>query len=331
MNWPKLNSLFVICLLFVSITSCKKESVTTSTADVSPPPPTSENAQTNSPNECRLTLMEWAYGSYGFQYNAQGLCTQMQVSDVGTFQQQYNASGKLIQSKYYSDGFLQSTIVFTYNNAGVITKETRYLENTTQKTDEIFITRNNQGYITRFESFMNNYHINAQYSPQGNNTSWQLYVSNQLAYDAVLEYRQSIKNQFKSVKGIDYGFPFINGFMFQSKFTPASEKLTIYDEFGNAYLLYDYDPDISLTVAGFQNYPGFSDRFERVSQGWMMYNFFYDNGSTSSARTSSSSVNSQGFTRNNALQNLFVITPGLDAKQSIITKRDALLKKINKR
>jgi hypothetical protein len=324
MSNPKLTILFALSTSLIVFSACKKDAITT----VSPSPSgaVTESVQSGPKNECRLLLVEWPFGTYGFQYNANGLCSQIQVDGQGIYQQQYNNAGRLLQSRYYSDGMLEATIVFGYNSAGLINKETRYMGNSNEITDEIFITRNNQGLITRLQSFMNSYVINAQYSPNGNNTAWQVFVSNQLAYAAVLDYRQPVKNHFKAVKGIDYGFPFINGFMFQSKFTPASEKLTIYDEFGDAYPLYDIDPDNCMTVAGFQNYPSSKDWFDRLSQGWTMYNYYYDNcGPASSFAGNNQPQPQAGKTSKETYQDLMMVRPGKSPAQTMIAARNKLL------
>lgn len=319
---------FAVALCFV-LSSCKKQSsvATTESFTEHSPPPVAEAAQNNSNSPYRLTGVEWPFGNYNFQYNANGLCSVMSIDGMGNFQQTYNAAGRLLQSKHYMDGMLEATIVFQYGNNGLANKETRYIGNTSDKLDEIFITRNSQGRITRLESFMNDYYITAQYSPQGNNTAWQLYVSSQLAYDVQVRYNQSIKNQFEAVKGIDYGFPFVNGFMFQSKFTSAGEKFTIYDEYGNAYVLYDYNADMCLTIPGFQNYPSSSDWFDNISQGWVMYNYYYNNGA-SSARGSNRSMPGNSIATKDQLQNLLFINKGAASIQNLLSTKNQLVRSI---
>lgn len=329
-----MKRLFVLlpaALLLLSISACKKESLTADAGSAEKlAAPAAENAQNNPKNECRLTGVEWPYGNYNFQYNANGLCSQVNISGLGYFQQTYNTAGRLTQSRYYFDGMLETTIVFQYGSNGLANKETRYIGNTTDKSDEIFITRNNQGLITRMESFMNNYYITAQYSPQGNNTSWQVYVASQLAYDVQVQYRQSIKNQYKAVRGIEYGFPFVNAFMFQSKFTPASEKFTLYDEYGNPYVLYDYDPARSLTIAGFQNYPVSSDWFDHITQGWIMYNFYYGDCSPSSTGKLQQNPVAAGMhsLKDGSLENLLLMRPAASPAKTLLAAKNAIIKKI---
>lgn len=331
MNSPKLTALSAACLLLVFLSSCKKDPSSPSPVAEAPPGIESASVQANANSNCRLTLVEWPFGSYGFQYNSNGQCSHIQIPGMGYYLQQYNNAGRLTQSKYYSDGMLEATIMFHYNNSGSIIKETRYAGNTVDKTDEIFITRNNQGLITRMESFMNDYYLTAQYSPNGNNTAWQLYVSGELGYDVQYEYRHPYKNHYKSVKGVDYAFPFVNAFMFQSKFIPAAEKFTIYDEFGNAYVLHDYDPDNCSMIAGSQNYVSSSDWFDRISQGWTMYNYYYENCGPASSFTSGSSGPSSQSARNarsTPLKNLLISNPTVSLRQRFNTARKALLKEM---
>ena len=158
-----------------------------------------------------------------------------------------------------------------------VVREIWYNGNTTEIGDEIFYTYNRKGKIVRMESFMNDYYTIATFTPQGNTATWKFFVGGSPFYEGYLTHTRPYKNPYLAVHGIEHGFPFINPSYNSDAWWAASEKLIIYDENGDPFVLHDFDPSRTIWQRGQQNYPKSATYFDRESHGWFPYTFEYEN------------------------------------------------------
>ncbi|MEO6251687.1 MAG: hypothetical protein ABIO79_00150 [Ferruginibacter sp.] len=267
-NYLKLISSFLMAALF--ITGCQKDLKETS------PEADLQSAKGKPKNECRLTNLTFPFGEYNYHYNSQGLCDEWDISDYGLFKQEYNANGRLIKSKLYDGTNLIYTIHFFYEGNKVV-KEIWYDGNTTNVIDEVIYSYNVKGQMVRGESFMNDYYTIETWTPEGNTATWDFFIGGNPFYTGIVTYTQPIKNPYLAIPGIEYGFPFINPTYNQSKWSNAGEKIIIYDENGDPFVLSDYDPLQTTWQVGHQNYPLSTNFFDLVSQEWFSTTFEYEN------------------------------------------------------
>ncbi len=272
----------ILFSIFTSIIGCRKDSLKEQTGSID----MNTSAISNPRNECQLVQLSGAGFLYQYQYNEAGLNSSWDINDYGTFKQEYNASGQLQKSRWYIGDELITTIHFFYNNRGLAVHEIWYTGDTQEVYDEVFYTRNQQGLITRMESFFADYFSTAIFSPDGNIKEWHFYSGGAPVYSGYLEYRAPHRNFYLAVPGIEYIFPFINPFFGHSRNLPISEKLIIYDENGSPVVVIDNDPDKTVVQQGFRNFPISSTLYDRVDGVWDYFTFDYQNcgGNTSSSK-----------------------------------------------
>ena len=257
----------IAVLLLMS--SCQK-SITESTDEVA-------SKATNKPkNECRLTEMNVTLGNYKHRYNSQGLCDEWEISDYGTFKQEYNDAGRLIKSRLYVEDELIYTIDFFYTGPRV-TKEIWYYGNSTEVADEVHYTFNHAGQNTRAESFLWDYYTVNSFDAMGNATAWDFYLGGNLTSSGRYKFNLSYKSAFRAIPGIEYGFPFINAAVSTSKFYFSAEKIIEYDENGDPIVIYDYDAQQLPWQTTLQNYPTEAVYHDAVTNDLVTYTMQYEN------------------------------------------------------
>lgn len=323
----KLNRVFVFLSFFMMVISCQKESAepnNTSTGTTA--------ARVFPKNECRLTLLAGAGVEYRYRYNSAGLNSEMEFLDYGTFRQEYDASGKLIKSRWFIGEDLIVTIHFFYDARGKANHEIWYLGDTDEIYDEVFYTRNNQGLITRMESFLGDYFTTASFTPDGNTKEWHFHMGGARAISGYLSYKQPYRNPYLAVPGIEYSFPFANPFYYQHRNLPVSEKVVVYDENGTPMTLFDYDPAKTIVQEGHRNYPLHSELYDRENEIWDQFVFEYENcgpGSTNNLTGTSQSITGGSETAR-SLNQLFKRMPGSPLKIRLQQQRDALIRQVKR-
>ena len=249
---------------------------------------------------CRLVSQTSEFGDQTYTYNQWGLLDQYNLSNYdGYFKMEYNASGRLVKSRYYSEGALVNTIFFYYQTDRVV-QETWYDGDTQTKTDEIFYTFNSDGMVSTSQSLIQDYNTIYKYTPDGSNVAtWSLYSGGILGYTQQFTFiPPHHKDPFLATPGLDYGFPFINGGTTQSKWYSTSEKDISYDENGmNPQVVLDQDPYKSIIQSNRHNYVTVTDFFDNLTQEYVHFRFEYENcgndvGDNTNSSQKSSVINS---------------------------------------
>jgi hypothetical protein len=114
--------------------------------------------------------------------------------------------------------------------------------------------------------------------------SWTFYLGGILNQKGEYTYDKHYKNPYRSATGISHAFVYVNPAFGTSKSWYASEKITLYDESGNPFVLYDNDPAKTIWQIGAQNYPDVATYLDKTSSSSTVINSFtYANcpGSTS--------------------------------------------------
>lgn len=312
----------------ILLTSCQKESNLEQANTYGISAEASITARNES--SCRLTSVVGPGLVYNYAYNQAGLCSTMDISDYGIFRHEYDRNGRLTKARLFVGDELVFTIVFFHNNRGLTMHEIWYYGDTQDIYDEVFHTRNAQGNIVRMESFVNDYYSVANFSHEGNLTDWKFYMSGILAMSDELQFRTEYKNFYKAVPGIEYGYPFANPFSYESKCTPASEKLVVYDYEGNPTPIIDHDPNMTIPEPGFQNYLAANNLFDRVSNEWQRFDFSFENCGPEAANKSSNSYATSSFNngKQSILSQLFQRKPGVNFKEYLKQQHKMLLKSI---
>lgn len=248
----------------------------------------------NNKNECRLLSVTSEFGDQTYTYNRWGLLDQTTISSyAGYFKMEYNAFGRLIKSRYYSEGALVNTIVFGYQYDRVV-KETWYDVNTQVKVDEIFYTYNRNGKLSKSKSSIGDYSSVYKYTPDGENVAeYDLY------FGGIINYTQQFtflpphhKDPFLATPGLSTGFPFINAGTFESKWYSTSEKDISYDENGmNPEVTMDQDPAKTTIKFNGHNYVTATDFFDNIAQEYAHFKFIYENCGNDNGDPTNSSQN----------------------------------------
>lgn len=247
-----------------------------------------QSASTNSKEKtgCHLVYANFGNSFYKYHYNNSGLADEWEISDYGTFRQEYDAGGRLITSRQYDGTDLVFTIYFFYHDKKVV-KEIWYNGNTTDVYDEVFYTYNEKEQIVRSESFINDYYTIFKYTPPGNIAEWHFYLGGNPFYSSYITYGKPFKNPLLAVPGIEYSFPSLNGAY--SKWWGDGGKLVAYDENGNPEVLYEYDPQQAVWQGGPQHYPLALNNFDLISATWVLQTFEYENCGSSVDNSNSNS------------------------------------------
>ena len=234
----------------------------------------------NNKNECALVSVASEFGTQANTYNRRGLLGQITSSYIdGYFKMEYNGFGRLIKSRYYSEGALVNTIVFTYQYDRIV-KETWYDVDTKVKDDEVFYTYNRSGKITTSTSTLGDYNTVYKYTPDGDNVlEYDLYFGGIINYTTQFTYlRPHHKDPMLATPGISYGFPFINGGTSGSNWYSTSEKDISYDENGmNPEVVTDQDPAKTTVKVNQHNYVTAADFFDKLTQEYTHFKFGYEN------------------------------------------------------
>ena len=234
----------------------------------------------NNKNECALVSVTSEFGTQAYTYNQRGLLDQTDISSYdGYFKMEYNALGRLIKSRYYSEGALVNTIVFGYQYDHVV-KETWYDVDTQVKDDEIFYTYNRKGKVSKSKSTINDYSTVYKYTPDGSNV-----LEYDLYFGGIINYTQQFtflpahhKDPFLAAPGLSTGFPFINGGTSESKWYSTSEKDISYDEKGmNPEVTLDQDPAKTIVKFNQHDYVTATDFFDNLTQEYSHFRFVYEN------------------------------------------------------
>ncbi len=269
-NFLQYLGYLLLSLLF--LIGCKKESKEVNIENIT--------NWLNNKDECRLLSASSEFGEQTFTYNRRRLLDQTNISSYdGYFKMEYNELGRLIKSRYYSEGVLVNTIVFAYQYNRVV-KETWYVVDTQVKDDEIFYTYNRSGNVIKSESTIGDYSTVYKYTPDGNNVAeFDLY------FGGIINYTQQFtfisphhKDPFLATPGLNTGFPFINGGTFESKWYSTSEKDISYDENGmNPAVTLDQDAAKSIIKFNQHNYVTATDFFDNLTQEYSHFKFVYEN------------------------------------------------------
>jgi YD repeat-containing protein len=137
------KNLFTACTIIFTcamLTNCKKEIKDTQT-----PISQSEAALSKAENSCRLIQTHSEYGDVSYTYNERGLLDVWNYPAAGGyFKHEYDETGRLIKSRFYSGNILINTIVFSYGGKYVV-KETWYAGDTKEKQMSCFIPAISKG------------------------------------------------------------------------------------------------------------------------------------------------------------------------------------------
>ena len=276
-----INAVLVTVLFLFSCQKEIKESQAITTSDDDAVSVNSANKEGK--NSCRLVFSREndAVGTYdkSFHYNAAGLCDEWTIIDGSghnVYTQEYNKAGKLVGSKWFLEGTLMNTIVFTYKKSRLI-KETWYVTNTNDIWDEIWFTYNAQGKMVRNESFLNGWYGIYKYSPQGNVLSAELFFGDSPFFTSINTYDRPVKNPYLAVPGIDHFFPYYLPSIPFSKWRNSAEKEIVYDIDGTPIVWFDYDPAQTIWQVGHENYALSTTYYDRLSAGLFNNTFDYEN------------------------------------------------------
>ncbi len=272
---------FLIAFLFIAIifAGCQKEIQTSSAKETTADELAVANnaTQNRSENGCRLILKQSKFGNESYTYNENGLVDKWSIeADGGFFKEEYNSSGRLIKSRFYSGDVLLNTIVFYYQGDKVV-HEIWYNGDTQEKGDEVFYTFDSKGEIIKMQSFIQDYVTNYKYTPEGNVYEWDFNYGGQPFYTVQYTFLNHDKNPDLARPGINYDFPYVNGAVSQNKWWSTSEKDIIYDDQGNPVVALDQDPHQTVVGVGHENYVTTSNYFDVISQSWSHFVFNYGN------------------------------------------------------
>ena len=276
-----LGTLFIATLFF---TSCKKE-----TKEINYDFGFHQDG-------CRLLSSSSEFGNYTYTYNQKGLLDEYIVPYYeGSFKMEYNSRGQIIKSRLYAGGVLVNTIIFFYHDDHVV-KETWYDGDTQTKVDEVFYTYNRNGKASQSKSYIQDYSSAYTYTPDGNISEWDLYISGNISYTQQFTFLPPHhKDPYLAVPGLVYDFTAINGWFVANKWFSTSEKDISYDENGmNPVVLLDQDPDKTIVQFNKHNYLTESDYFDNITQTYVHFMFDYENCGSDDGDKTSSTSKSQG-------------------------------------
>jgi hypothetical protein len=270
---------FVMSFVFLFAVSCQKESKS--------PQESSTQANASKPESagsCRLTSYDY-YDGIGdfhdidlFTYK-NGLVDDVVFTSFGQrFNMEYNKQGKLIASRVYDGTTLLYIITFVYEKNRIVQEIWRD-GITGEIVDEVFLTYDQKGNLARNESFNQGYFVTYTYTNDGRLESWKYFYAGLPAIMGEYTYEQNIKNPFRSLNGLNYGFWFINsGFGIGSGSRwYSSEKVSFYDENGNSNVYYEQDASQTVSQLGKQHYPMQVDYFDINTDLPITNTFQYEN------------------------------------------------------
>ena len=103
-----------------------------------------------------------------------------------------------------------------------------------------------------------------------------VYFGDELAFDISYTYSHHHKNPSSAHPGLTYEYPFFNGFFSRSKWYSVSQKVVGYEN-GVPTVFSDQDPSKTIVEVGPQNYVSATDFFEKLTQEYIPFDFFYEN------------------------------------------------------
>ncbi|HMG68675.1 MAG TPA: hypothetical protein VK588_13345 [Chitinophagaceae bacterium] len=303
MKGTYLKIIGVLSIPILLIAGCQKELKSTKTETPDP-----ENAffQNDHKQECRLVSNTSEFGDQTYTYNRRGLVDQWNVSDYGNLKMEYDARGRLIKSRLYTDGVLVNTIAFFYQGDRVV-KETWYDGDTKNKEDEVFYFFNREGSVWKSQSIIQDYVSIYKYTSDGGGVKeWNFYIGGILNYAQQYTYLPPHHKEPNLARpGVDYDFISANGRISQQRWYSTSEKDISYDENGlNPQVLVDQDPYKSVVHANQHNYVTATDFFDNLTQDYIHFRFDYTNcGSDNSDHSQSNQkLSPVGVGKNNPIQ-----------------------------
>jgi hypothetical protein len=280
-----------ICILVFSllILSCNKESMN---QNVSVDAESSAaNADKSAP--CHLTRYEYAdpANNYlqidSYEYK-DGKVENWNVSWGVRLNMEYNKAGKMQKARVYDGNNILTTIQFIYDGNNRVVRELWYLGETTTLDDEIVNEYNQKGQMIRNESLNYDYVCQYTYNQTGEVKSWYITMSGLPNTLAEYTYNKAVKNPISTLSGIDYQFAYANSGFFSGQRWYSSEKITLWDDQGIPFVLYDHDPNLTTWSLGKGNLPIQSVYTDRITSTQITNSFEYLSCSDPLANRSSS-------------------------------------------
>jgi hypothetical protein len=203
------------------------------------------------------------------------------------YKMEYNVHKKLIGSKAYVEGELLYVIKFLYDKDNRIIEEEWRDATTNAIYDHLIQTYDSRGNLVRSESDVQDYYCINTYSSDGALISWKFFSGGMPQQMGEYAYYDNYKNPFLSLAGLDYNFFFANtGFGIKlGKRWYSNEKITVYDEAGNATVLYEQDPSKTTWTSGQQHYPQQAKYITVGTNETILNTFDYENCSSSLGST----------------------------------------------
>jgi hypothetical protein len=226
---------------------------------------------------CRLISTKSEFGEETYTYNRKGLLDQWFTSFYGGyFKQEYDRGDRLIKSKLYVDGTVANTVNFLYSKDKVV-KETWYLGETTEKTDEITYQYNWAGKIKKAVSILGDYTIDFTYTREGNLLTGLMSLGGLPYYSVEFTYLHRHKTPFSAIPGLEYDYSYAFGTFNQNKWYSSSEKDILYDENGNPIVQVDQDPYKTIVKTNRKDYVTASDFYDKLTREYIHFRFDYEN------------------------------------------------------
>jgi len=253
-------------------------------------------------NECMLTNVSSEYGQESFEYGKKDLLDKwtIQYPDYDVyFLLERNSAGRLLKANCYdASGTLINIIKFTYKGNDAV-KDTWYDPVTNEVVDELVYTRNHRGKIIKAVSEIGDYYTVFTYTPDGDNLKrWKYFVGGVATFQGDYTYLNPYKNPFSAVRGLDYGFAFLNSPFYNNKLYSTSEQFSYFDENGNLVIDSDQDPAKTVATANSKNFVVTSDFYNILSDDYVHFVFDYENcGSCKNCNTKTTSNGSSTATR----------------------------------
>ncbi len=261
------NTRHVVMLIAIVIASaCQKEVLNDPglISEASAGGPGQENS-----SGCRLTSYDFynADGDYHqteYYVYRDGLVDKWYTWFGGVFAMEYNNKGKLARSWFYIDDALVNTIDFLYEKDNVV-HEIWYDGGTQDIADEVYYTYNTKGEMIMAESTNSDYITINTFSANGDLLSWFTALGGLPYAKGEYIYTKQIRNPLLHRPGIEYEFPFSNPAGIAGNSWIASEKITVYDEAGNPFVIYEADPILTQWHLGYQQFPTLVEYIDKNS------------------------------------------------------------------
>jgi len=275
-NLPRMA---IFCVILV-MTGCQKN---TNPEDPSfSEEPTASDLQPGSNGNCRLTEYDYYDGVSDYHniehvsFKENGFVDEWTTPFGIVFKMDYNIKGQLKTAMGYENDVLVYTVQFEYQENRVV-RETWYQGNTDVIDDVVEYSYNLKGQMIKNISHNYDYYTTYTYTASNDVKSWFFFVGDTPAVKGEYTYTGSVKNPFKTWKGISHNFPYANPAFASTERWYISEKITLYDEDGNPLVLYDQDPSQTTWETGHEHLPT-RINYVDIQTGTAMYDGFeYEN------------------------------------------------------